>query len=484
MTRPSPRPSHRPTVTPRRLGRAAGLAATAVLLASLQACGASGSSADAQPEPTPTAVIDAAAQGPTAPAVERNAFPAWIKHTWGTTLVEEEPKRVVSLGLRDHEMLVALGVTPIAIRNAFGSSHPYADWPWVPESVQETQYQYLKAGLQNPKNGKIAPPVDGPIDAGSTPMAAVTPYMRQVFDWELIKSLEPDLIVGSFSGITQEDYLKLVEIAPTITDVSAEKQYYYAAWQEQMLALGKATGRPKTAEKLINDTEELWHTLRESHPEFKDATVALVAPAGNGRVRVINPFAPMARFFTALRMRFPSAVDSLMKTPGSKARYGVEMDAGSLPLLGNVDALVWIVGAEGNEQLERIRNSGYYQSMRVVQRGGAIYMTEGVSEAVYFSSPYSVPWALEKLTPSLLKALEPKKAREAALEAAAEKAAKRAEDAGEFNFHYGDPTPEPEPGSEDEEKQDEQTAKPVSEHDGEPGSSPAPSSTREPEDVP
>jgi iron complex transport system substrate-binding protein len=440
----------------RRSGRTAGLAATAVLLATLTACGG-GDGAEAQPaaQPTTTAAPEPDAQDPSVPTVERNAFPAYIKHTWGTTQIDEEPKRIVSLGMRDHEMLIALGVTPIAIRNAFGSKFPYADWPWVPDRVQEGQYQYLSAGLQEPKTGKIEPPVDGPVDAGGAPMAAATPYKRQIWDYELLKSLKPDLIVGAFSGITQEDYLKLVEIAPTITDVSAEKKYYYAAWQEQMLALGKATGRPQAAQRLIDSTEAHFATLRDEHPEFKDATVALVAPAGNGRVRVINPYAPMARFFTSLRMRFPSAVDSLIKQPGSKATYGVEMDAGSLPIFSNVDALVWIVGKEGSEQLDRIRNSGYYQSMNVVQRGAAIYMTEGISEAVYFTSPYSVPWALEKLKPGLLKALERKANREAAIDSAAERAADRAEKEGDFVFQYGDPTASPKPRDDDEDMADE-----------------------------
>ena len=455
---------HRPTTG--RTGRVAALAATALLLASLQACGGSDVQAQANPETSPAAA--AAEPEPTgAPTVERNAFPAYVKHTWGTAVIEEEPKRVVSLGLRDHEMLLALGVTPIAVRNPFGSTHPVAGWPWMPDSVEEGSYQYLKAGLQDPKNGKIAAPVDGPIDAGGAPMAATTPYLHQVFDWELIKSLKPDLIVGSFSGLTQEDYLKLIEIAPTITDVSAEKKYYYASWQEQMLALGKATGRPAAAQKLIDDTESLFDTLRSEHPEFKDATVAVVAPAGDGKVRVINPFAPMARFFTALRMRFPAVVDSLMNAPGSKATYGVEMDSGSLPLLSNIDALVWVVGADGSEQYDKIRNSGYYQSMRVVQRGGAITLDQGLSEAVYSSSPYSIPWALEKLKPSLLKALEPKAAREAAAEVAAEKAAQRAEDAGEFTFHFGDE----ETAAPTTEEEEEEIYPPVTEH----GATPSPS---------
>jgi iron complex transport system substrate-binding protein len=285
--------------------------------------------------------------------------------------------------------------------------------------------------------------VDGPIEANGAPEAAVTPHLHQVFDWEHIAALKPDLIVGTFSGVTKEDYDKLVKIAPTITGVSADSRDYFSSWQEEMLALGKAVGRPKAAAKQIDATEALFNEVRESHPEFKGASVAVVAPSGNGKIRVINPYAPMARFFTSFRMNFPRVVDSLMDGP--KNIYGVEMDSGSLPLLSGVDVLVWIVGSEGSAQLDKIKNSGYYQSMSVVKRGGAIYLDGQTAEALYFSSPMSIPWAMDQLKPRLFKALQPKAQRDAQREADANAAAGRADENGDFTFEFGTPPPEPDP---------------------------------------
>jgi iron complex transport system substrate-binding protein len=431
----------------RQYRRVAAISAAILLTVSLQGCGADKPSAPAAPaaaagdttvEPSTDEVLK----------VERNAFPAYVKHKWDTTVVEQEPKRIVALGLRDHDMLISLGVTPIAIRNAFGVAHPYSDWPWVPDRISESDYEYLQAGLQEPKTGKIAPAVDGPIEANGAPEAAVTPHLHQVFDWEHIASLHPDLIVGTFSGITKEDYDKLVKIAPTITGVSADSRDYFSSWQEEMLALGKAVGRPKAAAKQIEDTEALFNEVREAHPEFKGARVAVVAPSGGGKVRVINPYAPMARFFTSFRMNFPSVVDSLMNGP--KNIYGVEMDSGSLPLLGDVDVLVWIVGAEGNAQFDKIKNSTYYQQMPVVRRGGAIYLDGQTAEALYFSSPMSIPWAMEQLKPRLFKALEHKAQRDAEREAEANRAAERADENGDFTFEFGTPPPSPEPDEGDD----------------------------------
>jgi hypothetical protein len=144
---------------------------------------------------------------------------------------------------------------------------------------------------------------------------------------------------------------------------------------------------------------------------------------------------------------------------GPKNIYGVEMDSGSLPLLSDVDVLVWIVGSEGNAQLDKIKNSGYYQSMSVVKRGGAIYLDGQTAEALYFSSPMSIPWAMEQLKPRLYKALERKAQRDAEREAEANRAAERADENGDFTFEFGTPPPSPEPDEGDDGNGDP-TAKP------------------------
>ncbi len=155
--------------------------------------------------------------------------------------------------------------------------------------------------------------------------------------------------------------------------------------------------------------------------------------------------------------------------------------------------LVWIVGVEGSPQLDKIKSSGFYQDMPVVKRGGAVYLDGQTAEALYFSSPNSLPWAMEQLKPRLYKALEPKKARDAAREESAARAAERAEDDGDFIFEFGTPAPTPEPTEGPDGNGDEPgatpgptsssptTAKPETETEQvAPASTPNPSSTSTP----
>ncbi len=65
--------------------------------------------------------------GATSSAPE-GVFPSNVTHQYGTTVVEETPERVVTLGPTDQDAVLALGTVPVAIREVVGL--PSA--PWLP----------------------------------------------------------------------------------------------------------------------------------------------------------------------------------------------------------------------------------------------------------------------------------------------------------------------------------------------------------------
>ena len=102
------------------------------------------------------------------------AFPVTIEHKYGSTTIEAEPTRVVSVGFNDQDALLALGVTPIGIRDWYGEQ-PFATWPWAQDELGDAEPELLS-----------------PTAPSST--------SRQV------AALEPDLIVGIYSGMTESEY--------------------------------------------------------------------------------------------------------------------------------------------------------------------------------------------------------------------------------------------------------------------------------------
>src|SRR3954469_10613777 len=70
---------------------------------------------------------DAPAEGTPAAG---SAFPVTVQHQYGDTVVPAEPKRVVSVGVTEQDVLLQLGVVPVAVTEWYGEQ-PDATWPWA-----------------------------------------------------------------------------------------------------------------------------------------------------------------------------------------------------------------------------------------------------------------------------------------------------------------------------------------------------------------
>src|SRR3546814_1932937 len=173
-----------------------GLSAAAAATAFLAACGedadgtetgAGASGASTGTPETSTSTGEAASATATsggAQPVSDGVFPVSVSHKYGTTEVAAEPKRVVSLGYSDQDAILAVGVVPVATRYWFGEE-PGAVFPWARDRV-----------------------------GGELP--EVLTMTGGALDFEKVASLRPDLIVAVYSGITEEEYGTLSEIAPVV----------------------------------------------------------------------------------------------------------------------------------------------------------------------------------------------------------------------------------------------------------------------------
>ncbi|GMA86322.1 hypothetical protein GCM10025868_15720 [Angustibacter aerolatus] len=92
------------------------LSRRSLLLGGLAAVGAGTLAACGSSSDTPAAAGGSASGG--------TGFPVTIEHKYGSTTVEQAPKRVLSLGYTDHEVLLALGIVPVGVIQ------------WIPEWKQ------------------------------------------------------------------------------------------------------------------------------------------------------------------------------------------------------------------------------------------------------------------------------------------------------------------------------------------------------------
>ncbi|MGH3928331.1 MAG: iron-siderophore ABC transporter substrate-binding protein, partial [Pseudonocardiaceae bacterium] len=70
------------------------------------------------------------------PTGAEGAFPVTIEHKFGSTEITDPPQRIVTVGLTDHDALLALGIVPVGVTEWYGN-HPFATWPWARDELSD-----------------------------------------------------------------------------------------------------------------------------------------------------------------------------------------------------------------------------------------------------------------------------------------------------------------------------------------------------------
>jgi iron complex transport system substrate-binding protein len=302
-------------------------------------------------DPQPAAAPDAA------------GFPRTVEHEYGTTRIEAPPERVVTVGFNDQDFALALGVRPVAVREWFGE-RPGATWPWARDELGGAEPEVLPAGDLN---------------------------------LEQIAALRPDLILGVYAGLPEEDYEKLSRIAPTIPD-TGEDVDYGMPWQEQLRLTGRALGREQRAEALIDDVEERFARARREHPEFRDATALFAYQEQSGGFGAYASADPRGRFLRALGFRPAAGIDEL-----AGDQFFAQVSGEQLRLIDE-DVLVMIDVATIAASRAELMRDPLYRRLDAVRAGRDVYPRVEPAAAVSFSSPLSLPLAIDAIVPELARA--------------------------------------------------------------------------------
>jgi len=320
----------------------------------------SGDDATPTTDATPTAP-PAEAAPTTPPAAE--AFPLTIEHKYGSTTIDELPERIVTVGLTDHDALLALGVVPVGTTEWFGEQ-PSAVWPWAQSKL-----------------GSAKPEVVG--DAAT-------------IGFEKIAALNPDLILALYAGVTKEQYDLLTQIAPTVAQPAAYVDYGIP-WQELTHTVGQVVGKTEQADALIADVEARFAEVRTAHPEFAGAH-ALVATPFEG-IWVYGAEDVRGRFLTSLGFELP---DGLAEITGEE--FGATLSMERADLL-DLDVLIWIDPDDAEGPL----GGPLYAGLDVHTQGREVFLDsydDPLGAATSFVSVLSLPFLLDGLVPQLATAID------------------------------------------------------------------------------
>lgn len=349
---------------------------TAALLAAglaLTGCGSTATTgSDAAPSATasasPTASVDGTAtSGEPLPPVAgpaTDAFPLTVEHQFGQTIIPAEPQRVVSVGLTEQDVLLELGVVPVATTEWYGDQ-PQAVWPWARDLLGDARPEVLDAG-------------EGP-------------------QYERIAALQPDLIIGTNAGMTREQYDLLTRIAPTVTSVSGSEDYF-SSWQDQTRQIARAVGRSAAGDTLVDRVEQRYAEVRAAHPQFAGLTATFSQGSPYDGELYVYPDGVNTDFLTELGFTITPGLEKFQPSPGVQAQIPAE----------NIDAIeanVIVFASESQQNFDELQAWATIGSLPAVQQNRALYTDETLAGAIYFLTPLSQQYVLDRLPGALEKAV-------------------------------------------------------------------------------
>lgn len=294
---------------------------------------------------------------------EEGAFPATIEHRYGTTEVSAAPQRVVCVGLVEQDMLLALGVAPVAVTYWFGEADGQI-FPWATDALG-----------------------DSPAPEVLRPASGV--------EVEPIAALAPDLIIAMYSGMTEQEYTLLSELAPVVAQ-SADYADFGMPWDETTLNVGTAVGRPAAAQSLVDEINAQIDQAAADNPGFAGQTAAVVTPYEG--LFIYGPDDPRARMLTQLGFEFP-----LEQFGDQMDEFGVSLSAERTTDLDGTGVVVWLdLAAEPTVE-------GLYEGTTSYAEGRYVDISEADGEfyvAHSMVTPLSIPYLLERYIPQLAAAAD------------------------------------------------------------------------------
>ena len=288
------------------------------------------------------------------------AYPITIKHAYGETVIESEPKNVATISWGNHDVPLALGTVPVGVSKAnYGKSDENGLLPWTAE-------KYKELGVEKPV---VYDDIDG-------------------LDFEAISDSNPDVILAAYSGITQEEYDLLSQIAPV---VAYPKNAWQTLWREQITMDATAMGKQAEGEKLVQELDELIKEKTANYTDLKGKTAVFCYfnPADLGKFYIYLPTDPRAAYLTDLGLSFPESISKL----GADS-FSIEISAENIDVLKDADILV----AYGNDDLlKALQSDALLGTVPAVKNGAVALIEDGsVLSASCTPSALSIPATIDE----------------------------------------------------------------------------------------
>jgi iron complex transport system substrate-binding protein len=337
----------------RRASRLVALSTAALLAGGLAAC--SSSAAD-----------EGAAGG------SDDFTPVTIEHALGTTTLESRPERVATVQWANHEVPLALGVVPVGMAAAnFGDDDGDGLLPWVAERLEE-------------------------LDAETPVLFDETDGI----DFEAVADTNPDVILAGYSGLTQEDYDTLSEIAPV---VAYPEGPWATPWREVIEINAAGMGMAEEGEDLVAGIEQDIADTLGDHPQLEGKSAMFLTHVDTtdlSEVSFYTPFDTRSAFFEDLGLTTPASIEEASVDPD---QFSGTVSAEQVDVFDDVDIIV----TYGDQALvDALDADPLLSQIPAVRNGALVLLPDTPLGTAANPTPLAISWVLEDYVSMLAEAAD------------------------------------------------------------------------------
>lgn len=288
--------------------------------------------------------------------------PIVIQHALGETVLKQKPERIVTIAWGNQDIALALGVVPVGFSAAnYGVQDDSGMLPWTAEKLKEL--------------GEPEPIIFQDTDG---------------LDFEAISDANPDVILAAYSGITQEDYDMLNEIAPVVAYPEAP---WVITWREQIMYNAKGMAMEEEGIKLISDIEQFMQDTVKKYPEVKGkkAAFTMFNATDLSKFYVYTLADPRGEMLEEIGMIYP---ESIQKAVTDSSSFYMEMSAENADVLDDADILI----TYGHDKtLATLQADPILGKVPAIQNGAVVVIGDNTPLAAAGTpSPLSIPYTMDE----------------------------------------------------------------------------------------
>ncbi len=307
-----------------------------------------------------------------------DAFPVTIEHKFGETTLKEKPERVATVSWVNADISLALGVVPVGMPKQEWGGNENLSTPWFDAALAE-------AGAAEAATGE-----------GSGPEAAGIATYSELdgVNFEEVAKTTPDVILASYSGLTQEDYDTLSKIAPVI---AYPEVAYGTPWQKATTMIGKALGKSEQANELVAKTEKTIETEAAKYPQIEGKTFIYgnLEPNSGTGMNIYTSQDNRPRFLSSIGMEMAPVIEKAEKKSGFFLEWSAER-------ADELESDVFVTWVPDKKTKEAIKTDPLLGQVPAIEDGALVADSDNtLTLAISAASPLSLPWALDEFLPQL-----------------------------------------------------------------------------------